>query len=287
MNQGLHLVVFCAVDYQHMLTDHLASVDKFVQDKILSRTVISNAKIDTDCNLVLDKDFWKLIDPDFVYKNVYKHNWVKQQILKLNLDKIFSGNILLSDVEVVYQKPMTWCHGNQYAQVKINRQPLCNSSDFIKTILDVTPECSFLTESMIFDTDILRDLRTFVENKFGTDQINAYRKIIYDDPTSMTPLHKIFMSEFELYNNFINLHHPERVWKQIDYNLGIYTSQSHCDIYTKNTGCQTQWINFYEQIKDSTWPECYKEEDFYNLPKHIQEECITVHGYQPKVKHGH
>ena len=80
MDQGLHHVVFCAVDYQHLLEDHLRSVDKFVQDKILSTTVISNAPIDTHCNLLLDKKFWSMLDPGFVYQNVYKHNWIRQCI---------------------------------------------------------------------------------------------------------------------------------------------------------------------------------------------------------------
>jgi hypothetical protein len=284
MDQGLHVVVFCAVDYQHLLADHLLSVDKFVQDKIISKTVISNAPIDTDCNLVLDKEFWSMIDPGFVYQNVYKHNWLRQQILKLNLDRVLSGNILLSDVEVVYQKPITWCQGQQYAQFKKNEPPKFTAAEFVETILDHRPTVSFLTESMIFSTDILQALRKFVEKKFSTDQVDAYRKIVYDDPDSPTPTHKIFMSEFELYNNYMNKFYPDRVWKQLDYNLRFFVSQYHPEIYTKNKHSQTQWINFYEQVKDTSWPDCYSEDEFHNLPSHIQQECIVAHGYCPKVK---
>lgn len=283
MDQGLHLVVFCAVDYQHLLSDHLSSVDEFVQDKIISKTVVSNAPIDTDCNLILDKEFWKIIDPDFVYQNVYKHNWIRQQVLKLNLDKILSGNILLSDVEVVYQKPITWCQGQQYIQFKKNTPPMLTSGEFVETILDYQPTVSFLTESMIFSTDILDSLRKFIEKKFNTDQVDAYRKIVYDDPTSTTPMHKIFMSEFELYNNYMNIFYPERIWKLLDYELGFFSSQTHPEIYTKNNHSQTQWINFYEQVKDTSWPDCYCEDEFYNLPLYIQEECIITHGYRPKI----
>lgn len=284
MNRGLHHVVFCAVEYQYLLDDHLLSVDKFVQDKILSKTVISNAPINTDCNLVLDKDFWSIIDPDFVYQNVYKHNWVKQQILKLNLDKILCGDILLSDVEVIYQKPITWCRDQRYIQFKKNTLPISTAAEFVETILDYRPTVSFLTESMIFSTDILYALRKFVEKKFNTDQINAYRKIVYTDPESLTPTHKIFMSEFELYNNYTNLFYPDRIWQQLDYNLNFFVSRLHPEIYTTNKHSQTQWINFYEQVKDTNWPDCYNEDEFYDLPAHIQQECILVHGYCPKVK---
>jgi hypothetical protein len=287
MNQGLHLVVFCAVDYQHMLADHLATVNKFVQDKILSTTVVSNAEIDTNCNLVLDKDFWRLIDPDFVYQNVYRHNWVRQQILKLNLDKILSGTILLNDVEVRYHKPMTWCCNDQYTQVIVNRKPHDTADRFVDAILGIRPNVSYMTESMIVATDILQDLRKFIEQKFKTHQVDAYRKIIYDDPLLAKPLSKIFMSEYELYNNFVNMYHSDRIWKKLNYELGCYTSCHHPEIYTKDTRSHTNWINFYESVKDPSWPNCYHKEDFYKLPRYIQEECVRLHGYRPEINHGH
>ena len=37
----------------------------------------------------------------------------------------------------------------------------------------------------------------------------------------------------------------------------------------------------YYNIKDSTWPDIHSVDDFYNLPKHILDECINVFGYQP------
>ena len=45
---------------------------------------------------------------------------------------------------------------------------------------------------------------------------------------------------------------------------------------------QAKWSNFYNRIKDSSWPACDDERDFVNLPKHIQQECIDVFGYQPR-----
>lgn len=38
------------------------------------------------------------------------------------------------------------------------------------------------------------------------------------------------------------------------------------------------WPSFYQNIKDSSWPECPTEKQFQNLPQHIQEECLR-HGY--------
>ena len=41
------------------------------------------------------------------------------------------------------------------------------------------------------------------------------------------------------------------------------------------------WQEFYEDIKDPSWPACAKETDFMRLPKTIQDECIDVFGYTP------
>ena len=36
---------------------------------------------------------------------------------------------------------------------------------------------------------------------------------------------------------------------------------------------------FYNNVKDETWPECNTTLEFYDLPKHIQEECKNAHGF--------
>jgi organic radical activating enzyme len=41
------------------------------------------------------------------------------------------------------------------------------------------------------------------------------------------------------------------------------------------------WLEFYSAIRDPAWPNCEKEEDFFNLPTHIQQECSTQFGYVP------
>lgn len=41
------------------------------------------------------------------------------------------------------------------------------------------------------------------------------------------------------------------------------------------------WQEFYNDIKDPQWPECNNEQDFVNLPPHIQQECREVFGYVP------
>ncbi len=41
------------------------------------------------------------------------------------------------------------------------------------------------------------------------------------------------------------------------------------------------WVEFYQSIKDPSWPECEHEQHFDSLPQWIQQECTDQFGYQP------
>lgn len=280
MSSGIHLVIFCAIDYKDLLDDCLNSAFKYIQDDILSVTIVSNGKFETDNLLILDKDFWKLIDPEFKYSNLYKHNWVKQQILKLNLDKIIQGNILVCDVEVRFKNSIRWCNKNKFNMFYVPL-PINDSANFVFDAIGKTAVNGFVTESIIFSSYILESLRNFIEKKFDCNQLDAYRSLVYDFPESETPELKVFMSEYELYANYVINYYPEYIWNFCQYNKRLYHSINH-DLQTKDKNSNTQWISFYEQIKGPNWPDCYKEDDFGNLPDWIQKECIEVHGYNPK-----
>lgn len=43
----------------------------------------------------------------------------------------------------------------------------------------------------------------------------------------------------------------------------------------------TPWQDFYDSIRDQSWPDCKDEKDFFNLPAWIQDECQQRHGYVP------
>lgn len=43
-----------------------------------------------------------------------------------------------------------------------------------------------------------------------------------------------------------------------------------------------QWQNWYERIRDISWPDCPSEQDFWTLPESVRTECIQVFGYKPK-----
>ena len=41
------------------------------------------------------------------------------------------------------------------------------------------------------------------------------------------------------------------------------------------------WQEFYNEIRDSSWPDCANETDFEHLPDNVKQECIEVFGYHP------
>lgn len=41
------------------------------------------------------------------------------------------------------------------------------------------------------------------------------------------------------------------------------------------------WKTFYHGVRDSSWPDCDSESQFWDLPQHIQQELVNVHGYRP------
>ena len=74
-----------------------------------------------------------------------------------------------------------------------------------------------------------------------------------------------------------NLHNINTLFKNLgldNFNIWAWLPLSQTDT----------WKSFYYQVKDESWPDCYEEEYFVNLPMHIQTELITIFGYVPTHK---
>jgi len=285
-NPELHVFVFCRAEYRDIVEDCIKSIDQYVLDPIASYNIVSNTEINIDgYTLIRDNDFWSLLDSDLKYQNLYNHNWIKQQIFKLNLDQLVSGNILIVDAEVRFQKPTRWITDGQYTVFYTDRWKQLSSEEFVKQTLNLTVDLTknFIVEATVFSTDILKELRTQIENIHGVDQLTAYQQILFDDPTSLHQLTKIFMSEYDMYVNYLIATYPEKVNKLIDLKKDNSFLSIIPSINSHSGGSQTKWITFYEQIRDVSWPDCNCEEEFYKLPKHVQDECINVFGYKLKV----
>jgi hypothetical protein len=53
--------------------------------------------------------------------------------------------------------------------------------------------------------------------------------------------------------------------------------------YQKNT-TNFDFTEFYTNVKDSTWPDCFTLQEFYSLPAVIKDECINLHGLIENIK---
>jgi hypothetical protein len=76
------------------------------------------------------------------------------------------------------------------------------------------------------------------------------------------------------------------IWVDIVKNFNIVKIVTNYSDDTDDLDCcwlpqENIWINDYNRIKDSTWPECRTLDDWYNLPSHVQTECLVQFGIKP------
>lgn len=53
--------------------------------------------------------------------------------------------------------------------------------------------------------------------------------------------------------------------------------------YSKEYAHNQRWYNFYQDIKNSQWPQCDRVSDFDQLPDDIKTEILTIHGGIPTI----
>lgn len=51
------------------------------------------------------------------------------------------------------------------------------------------------------------------------------------------------------------------------------------DVFYTTAHADEKFKIFYNNVKDKNWPDCRTFADFYNLPEHIQTECVTLHDF--------
>ena len=304
-SQGLHVFVFCCVEYQHLLDYCVRSIRQHVQDPILDLVVVSNARLPPgDYRVIQDQDFWRQLDLDGSHDALYKANWTRQQIFKLSVDRLVQGHALIVDAEVLFLRPTQWLHhgrGRLYTSLSPHHEPYFN---LIHSLLGLR-KChahSFITDAMLFDTEVLQSLRRDIETHTGRAWMHSVHDLLTNHQDQV-------LSEFELYGTYVMTKHPWRVHAvsdpipriltmddrqsyDFDTLLDLVRQQLDLDYVSVNinehshTGSGTAWLTFWNMVRDPAWPHCDRESDFHDLPPHIQRECIEVHGYVPKCDVG-
>jgi len=288
---GIHIFLFSCAEYAPYLDECLDSIRTHVIDTILSINIVTNTTIKKDgCTTIKDRDFWNLLDPKFQYRNLYNHNWYKQQFFKLHVDKYIDGNALIVDGDVLFTGPTKFIHQNTvdvYTTVILPEAKFFYNN-FNKFLLDLNFEYnedeSFVSEVMIFSTEILKNLRDEIENKHKKSWIDIMSSsLLIDADVSPDRNPNYRLSEYELYGNYFYKNHKNLINNILPKSSKNFISRKARVTKLSSTGPLTKWITFYEQVRDPSWPDCEYEKDFVNLPDHIKKECIEVFGYNPTL----
>lgn len=216
----IHLFIFCARKYKKIFLEPcILSIERNIKDKIVSRNIVSDDKFERKgFNVIHDDEIWQAIDPKYSRRTLYENFWLKQQILKLSCDTIQSGNILIVDADLFFLKPMKLIENNKF-NFYMAKEFYKNYFYTNKFLLDLDKYArdSFISDFILFNTDVLKEMKSYIEKKFDDNWINVVNKrMIRKDRTGL--------SEYEMYGNFLLKHHRKLVNKliePIDYKLWL------------------------------------------------------------------
>lgn len=96
-------------------------------------------------------------------------------------------------------------------------------------------------------------------------------------------LEQLYQQNLTNIQKFINQHQFKLLPNEL-----ILTSDRQPAVFEDTEPHKTSWVSekkfldFYNSIKDPSWPDCPSEKDFSSLPQHIQQECIEIFGYVPQ-----
>jgi len=299
---NLHLVIFCGPHYKDYLLDHCVyCIEQNVQDKFVSRTIVADLDFEyPGFDIVTDQEIWDQIDPDFTYKKLFQSNWARQQILKLSVDKIKTGKVLIVDADLFFLKPIRFVVENKYNIYT------SSEDDYFKPYFDTVKflinknkiySYSFVTDFALFDCDILAKLKTTIEQHTHTNWVDAINTVMLEQEDHSNYFGQ-GLSEFELYGTYLYSEHFDKInsiihptdyqtWINLDIKLPAKETEFLDYLRSKSKNYfQSVWFKqnsfkkYYADVRDLSWPECDHESKFHLLPKHIQQECIELHNLQ-------
>lgn len=104
----IHLVIFCKESYKDFLPYCSYSAETFIEDEIVTKTIVSEKFFNyKNYETITDQNLWEIIDSDKKHYNLYNTSifhsgWIKQQIMKLSVNDILDGDVLILDADLVF-----------------------------------------------------------------------------------------------------------------------------------------------------------------------------------------
>ena len=204
--EGIHVIIFCKSDYRTNFLNHcLFSINENVNDKIISKTIVTDQKFDyPNFDIIQDIEFWELFDNTFQYKTLYDDTWYRQQILKLSVDHIKTGDILVVDADLVFLKPVQFVEKQKYNFYTTEEfdPRYFNTIHHLLKIKKQTKE-SFVSDFSLFNSSILESLKCEVENNHKQYWLSVLDNVLPKSILRSYPYKQGFLlSEYEMYGNF-------------------------------------------------------------------------------------
>ncbi len=253
-----HLIIFCKHEYRSLFLDHCVySIDKFIQNRIETKTIVSDFKFEyPNFDVITDNEFWKKIDKKFKFKKLYNDTWTRQQILKLNVEKLKKGKILIVDADLIFLKKINLVEKNKFNfYTAIENNP--NYFNLISILLDIDKQISqsFITDFAIFDTKVLKKIKIDIEKKHKTFYLEILQNLLPDSLQARSSNNELLLSEYELYGNYFVRYYKQKVNQIINpknYQGWIYLEENFCKNSKSSevvSHLQSITDNYYQSIK--------------------------------------
>lgn len=200
IDNEVHLFIFCSNAYKGVALDScIKSIEINVKTPIKSYNIVTKKKFSyKNYNVIEDREIWDLIDRELKFKSLYEYNWIKQQILKLSCDNIQKGNLLIVDADVFFLKPINFIENNKFNfYMALEYNPAYFYTNVYLSGIDKNVKESFISDFMIFNSHILRDIKSHIENYLNISWLDAITSRPNITNTNFN------FSEYELYGNYM------------------------------------------------------------------------------------
>lgn len=181
---------------------------------------------------------------EYVYDGLSRSGWLFQQLLKLSGDVFAeSDNYIIVDADTLLINKHSFIMDNKFVFFENEEwnEPYFES---YQKIFGYRPKnrLSFTSHMMIFNKEMLKEMKTEIENKHNMSWDSIYREII--DKKYMSAI-----SDYDTYANWVFSNYPQNVVRLPLYNKTLpLTLLSDIDSLQKNYGTVYKSISFHGYV---------------------------------------
>lgn len=213
-SQALDVIIPVRLEaaYFNFLPICIEGVTRNVQDYIRSIVVVADSSITSHPHFPFHEKV-RFIDESLFKKRLYQANgvtiesvphletnWFWQQVIKLSVNSLTDAeNFLIVDADLLFIKPIRFLAGRTFYFYSENEHyPAYFNLIRHLTGLEKAIDKSFISDHMLFNRTVLRELQYFVESKTKKNFLVAINDLLAEG----TPENFFSLSEYELYGTF-------------------------------------------------------------------------------------